>query len=68
MKAILVRDLENKVVVLKRDIATEANVKLRNRLTEEQAAYKIVLRNLKQHEVQMKSTRVVATPVPTGKE
>jgi hypothetical protein len=53
MKAILVKDLENRVCQLSRDINSEKNAKVKARLVEEQAACKIVLRNLKQHKVKL---------------
>jgi hypothetical protein len=50
MKVITVKSLTNRIVSLRTDIDKERNPKAKARLIEEQAAYKLVLRNVKQHE------------------
>jgi len=49
-KVIYVSDLSNRIVALSTDIKRESNPKIKARLVDEQAAYKLVLLNLKQHE------------------
>ena len=51
MRAIRVVELRRKIVKLTTDIGLEKNAKYKARLIEEQAAYKLVLRNCKQVEV-----------------
>lgn len=51
MRAILVSDINCKTLELREEIRTETNPKLKSRLIEEEAAYKLVLRNFKQHDV-----------------
>ena len=58
--AILKSDLTRRVTQLNEEIRREGNSKVKARLVEEQAAYKIVLRNLPIHQMVKAASMVTA--------
>lgn len=58
---IKVGDIKGRISLLNGDIRREGNKIAKKRLLEEQAAYKLVLRNLKQYLVETPRTKIKVT-------